>query len=64
MTALTAPPPDTRTCDYCGRRPTGHTARLTPGDPSTPLVDVSHATCYDQFLAEAEEAAWPQGRAR
>jgi len=59
-----APPPDDRHCDYCGQPPTGRTARLTPGDTTTPLVDVSHTDCYDRFLAEAEEAAFPTARAR
>lgn len=63
MTTPTAPPGIR--CTYCGRQPTGRTARLTPGDPASPLVDVGHPDCYDRFLAEAAAAVtWPTADAR
>ena len=40
-----------RTCAYC-RKPAGTpVARQRPGDPSSPLVGVSHPKCYGEFLA-------------
>jgi hypothetical protein len=43
-------------CDYCGQPAGSPVARLSPGDPGSRLVGVTHdaAGCYGRFLAEAQ----------
>jgi hypothetical protein len=41
-------------CDYCGQPAGSPVARLSPGDPGSRLVGVTHDGCYGQFLTEAQ----------